>query len=240
MTKVTVVRTANQLNPLLTQASASATYLSKVSASSTYLTQTSASSLYLTQSSALSEYLPQSSASSLYLTQTSASNIYPTKGSVELEFLSKSSASTIYATKASPTFTGTVTMPDQPSFLAVRSGNLVYNPATPVIFNSAVYNLGNNYNVSSGLFTAPVSGNYIFQVGVYQSVAVKQIWFTKNGSRERNLITDSSTNTFVQGMGMIYLSSGDNLGIISFSSSTNPTTIYADTNYTYFRGQLVN
>ena len=103
-----------------------------------------------------------------------------------------------------------------------------------------IYNMGNRYNSATGLFTAPANGNYMFQVGIYQSVPVKQIWFVKNGSRERNLITDSSTNSFVQGMGMIYLSSGDSIGVISFSSSTNPITIYADTNYTYFRGQLVN
>jgi hypothetical protein len=63
MTRVTVVRTASssQLNSLLTQASASATYLSKASASTTYLTQTSASTTYhpldsdLTALSGLSE-----------------------------------------------------------------------------------------------------------------------------------------------------------------------------------------
>jgi hypothetical protein len=137
---------------------------------------------------------------------------------------------------------GTVTMPDQPRFLAVRSSSYSHNPGGPVIFNSATYNVGNNYNIETGLFTAPVSGNYIFQVGIYQSAAIKQIWFIKNYSRERNLFTDTvATGSFLQGMGMIYLVAGDNVGIISLSSGTaTPVTIYADTNYTYFRGQLVN
>jgi hypothetical protein len=133
-------------------------------------------------------------------------------------------------------------MTDQPRFLAVRSSSYSHNPGGPVIFNSAIYNVGNNYNTETGLFTAPVSGNYIFQVGIYQSAAIKQIWFIKNYSRERNIFTDTlATGSFLQGMGMIYLVAGDNVGIISLSSGTTPpVTIYADTNYTYFRGQLVN
>jgi microcystin-dependent protein len=59
---VTVVRTtsATQLGNLLSQASASTTYLTQVSASTVYLTKTSASTAYLTQTSASTAYAAKS------------------------------------------------------------------------------------------------------------------------------------------------------------------------------------
>ena len=68
MATVTIVRTtsATQLNALLSQASASITYLNQASASTAYLTQASASTTYLNQASASTIYLTQASASVTY------------------------------------------------------------------------------------------------------------------------------------------------------------------------------
>jgi hypothetical protein len=55
---------------------------------------------------------------------------------------------------------GRVTMPYQPAFNAVRTASHVTNAV--VIWNSVSTNVGGHYNATSGLFTAPVAGNYFF------------------------------------------------------------------------------
>jgi len=54
-------------------------------------------------------------------------------------------------------------LPYQPCFSAIRdAGNVSYN--TEVIYNSVAVNVGSCYNASNGRFTAPVTGNYFFNV----------------------------------------------------------------------------
>ena len=58
---------------------------------------------------------------------------------------------------------GRVTMPYQPAFRAVliTSTNTVGNY---LVFESVDYNIGNHYNSSTGIFTAPVAGRYMVSV----------------------------------------------------------------------------
>jgi len=54
---------------------------------------------------------------------------------------------------------GRVTMPYQPSFLAVKSnGN--QGTTSAVLFNTVAHNIGGHYSTSTGRFTAPVDGYY--------------------------------------------------------------------------------
>ncbi|MDD5356150.1 MAG: hypothetical protein PHY56_06420 [Candidatus Omnitrophica bacterium] len=69
---------------------------------------------------------------------------------------------------------GSITAPNQPTFLAYKSYNTddistsssIYPKYTTVIFDSEVYDEGNNYNNSNGFFTAPITGKYLFNITI--------------------------------------------------------------------------
>jgi hypothetical protein len=135
---------------------------------------------------------------------------------------------------------GRVTMPYQPRFMAFRTGNLTgYAGGTAAIFNNATINVGNNYNTTSGLFTAPVAGNYIFQVGIYMSSAVYQLWPLVNGNRGQSLNVTTLADTNLTGTIIQYLSVGDSFGITAYANYLTGLTIYENAAHTYFRGNLI-
>lgn len=55
---------------------------------------------------------------------------------------------------------GRVSTPYQPAFQAKRS-NHVTGSGT-IVFDAVQFNIGNHYNSSNGIFTAPVNGQYLF------------------------------------------------------------------------------
>lgn len=70
--------------------------------------------------------------------------------------------------------TGEVTKPRQPAFLASLT-NILNNVTgdgtfyTPVIYDTEVFDQGNNFNIATGIFTAPVAGRYVLNATVYFS-----------------------------------------------------------------------
>ncbi|CAC5422860.1 C1QL [Mytilus coruscus] len=57
----------------------------------------------------------------------------------------------------------TVRVPDKVAFMAKNSDSIVNLPGkSVVVYNTAVTNLGNGYDNSTGIFTAPSNGVYIF------------------------------------------------------------------------------
>lgn len=137
---------------------------------------------------------------------------------------------------------GRVTMPSQPSFLAVRSSDITHNCSSqvnPVVFNSTSYNIGGHYNTSNGRFTAPVSGTYIFNGGIYCNTAIGQLWFIIDGARERSFMLDSTANANVAGTGIVYLNAGQWIGMTPWCSGSSSVLIYTNFFHTYFRGALL-
>lgn len=59
---------------------------------------------------------------------------------------------------------GRVTTPAQPAFRAYHTGNITWNSGalSPIVYNATTFNIGNNFNTSTGIFTAPVAGTYSF------------------------------------------------------------------------------
>ena len=107
--------------------------------------------------------------------------------SVDVDSASNSSDGEI-AEKMRISSQGYVTMPNQPSFMARRSGST--QTSGTVVFNQVVHNVGNHYSTTTGGFTAPVGGRYLFAaVGMAQDNYFRgQI--LKNGSGMTQFRTD--------------------------------------------------
>jgi hypothetical protein len=76
---------------------------------------------------------------------------------------------------------GRVTTPLQPTFNArLTSGN--FSGTTTIIFNDVSVNVGSRYSGSTGLFTAPIAGNYFFSCRMRSiSGELNPVW-VKNGT----------------------------------------------------------
>ena len=136
-------------------------------------------------------------------------------------------------------------MPNQPSFSASRSSGHVYggNPPTDMVFNSVDFNVGNNYNNSNGIFTAPIAGKYQFSFSGMAAGGTGdfQVRILKNGGGFFN------SNGSGRGYGtfepygftvLIDLAINDTVQIKIYSSNTS-CYIYAGTIWNKFSGRLV-
>jgi len=137
-------------------------------------------------------------------------------------------------------FTGAVTATGAPSFDAVRSSNLSYNNSAqnvPIIFDYANPNVGNYYNTSTGLLTAPLAGDYFISCGVYNAAGadVSQLWIVKNGARDKSIVLSSAGGSGnMAGSGIQRLAVGDTLGMAAWFGGAT-ATITANNYHTFLR-----
>jgi len=80
---------------------------------------------------------------------------------------------------------GQVTIPNQPSFYATSTaGSSTYSSGEVIVFNTTRHNIGSCYNTSTGRFTAPVAGRYLFMLNCYNyGNNTNSIVLTINGSQ---------------------------------------------------------
>jgi hypothetical protein len=65
---------------------------------------------------------------------------------------------------------GAVTMPSQPAFLArpaSNQSNLPINATTTIAFGTEIFDQNADFNNSTNIFTAPVTGKYLLTTGLY-------------------------------------------------------------------------
>jgi len=143
---------------------------------------------------------------------------------------------------------GNVTKPLQCNFLARRSGDQTgYNASGAygdgVRYNSEIYDIGGDFDVTTGIFTAPVDGTYLIQGSVYSSTSGTtwtQAWLAVNNARaEYTDMMGNDGDTFISTTHLVKLSAGDEVRYHPYYSGSTNVTILANTNHTWFKGYLL-
>jgi len=130
---------------------------------------------------------------------------------------------------------GRVTMPYQPRFHATRTAG--HGTTGKIIFNNVDVNVGNHYNNSTGVFTAPISGDYLITTTVLSNNGTTLgIDLKKNGNRYA-VTEDSFSGTSYRSSSVttiIPLSANDTVEVHNKQGG-----YYGTNRYTFFAGHLI-
>ena len=136
---------------------------------------------------------------------------------------------------------GRVTMPYQPSFSTYGGTNSTLT-GTPLglVFTSALTNVGSNYSTTTGRFTAPVAGTYLFSWTLTQSTALTGpvSYLYKNGvsSTAGVIAYGVSYNNATMNV-ILTLAASDYVQV--FAVAFNSTSPVLDMGYMQFSGHLI-
>lgn len=150
------------------------------------------------------------------------------------------------STRASLDNTGRLIVPNQPMFSAYRdAGNYSQGASTAIalVYNGELFDIGNNFNTTTGVFTAPVAGRYEFSV-YHQSNCTTStngyISINVNGSQYKLLELNANTLGSVAGTIIIPLAAGDSVSV-GLSVITSTVLLYCGSSlYNFFTGKLIS
>jgi hypothetical protein len=137
---------------------------------------------------------------------------------------------------------GRVTTPFQPAFKAFPSSGVVISSSgvTNVNFSSTSYNIGSCYNTSTGLFTAPVAGVYIFETIFYLGNVSNTYWgirYLVNGTTVQDSFVQGWPDTSPAFPLSVQLSANDTVRIAIYCGGS--ATINAGSTNSHFAGVLL-
>ena len=148
---------------------------------------------------------------------------------------------------------GYVTTPYIPAFKVGRSTSYGVGANSTIIFNDTSgnhFNNGGHYNTSTGIFTAPVAGKYVFSaVVIYQDMSAGQamddaFYIYKNSDLVAYSFRRAEYESGFTGNAGYYVDHANILldmaaGHTASIRNHRALTVHGNTNYTYFYGYLV-
>lgn len=125
--------------------------------------------------------------------------------------------------------------------------HVVSNANNTVPFTVEEYDLSNNYNTTTGEFTAAITGIYHFDASIVWNTSAPAgayfIQLQKDGSlivTDNVILTSTSTNYLTTSVSTdIKLSVGNKVKVTAYQTSAGNHTILANTEYARFSGHLV-
>ena len=109
---------------------------------------------------------------------------------------------------------GRVTMPYQPAFRAGRNQGHT-TAGNRIVFPNGYSNIGSNYNSTTGIFTAPVSGSYYFHAQLFtENNSSAQVQMRKNDAKHIWTIYSGGGYGNVSLSGVIELSTSDYVDVL--------------------------
>jgi hypothetical protein len=139
-------------------------------------------------------------------------------------------------------YAGRVTMPYQPCFQVWNNGSdfAISASAKITCFQAEDFDVGSNYNTGNQIFTAPISGYYMFgahfRMGAPGAIRVFRAELFVNGVYQTDLATCGGTNNYdgssgydhppAVGSTILYLNSNDYVELKTSAEFTSTSTVY--------------
>ena len=122
----------------------------------------------------------------------------------------------------------------------VTSFNTTWNSGT-LVFPHVITNVGNGYNPTDGVFTAPMAGVYVFFVNVqgYNNLYIYTDIMLNGAPKVRTMSYNGEEQTYLAGpnLAVLYLQTGDRVWIQHAGGSGYFTHLYCP--ITTFSGFLI-
>jgi hypothetical protein len=135
---------------------------------------------------------------------------------------------------------GRVTASQRPAFFAHSPTSASSSSDTTLIFGTEVLDRTNNYNVSTGEFTCPVDGLYLFSWHCLHTSSGNYgiTWLMQNGTAEAKAQTYSSAANGGSSTASVtlYCQANDVITIYNRGSSYSPVST---DNYAFFSGHFI-